>query len=326
MAPKQLAVLTLTAVSLAWQAHASAQDAGNYPSKTIKVVCAFPPGNSSDIAARLLGEQLQKRFGQPVIVENRPGASGIIAATAVQKAPADGYTLLMTSTSFVVNKAIIKDLSYDVQRDFAAVNLINSIPAVLLVNKAFPANNLKEFIAEVSRQPGKYSYGHVGVGTIQNMSMKLFQQRSNTSFNEVPYKGSAQAISDIAGGSLDMMFEAANSAYTLVEAGRVRAIVSTGPKRYSLLPNVPTLIESGLDVTVVGFTVLMAPAGTPAPILSRLNSALQTILNSSDTQAAMRKMGLEVYPQLDNVAVDKWLASEGEKWEKVAAAAKIPKQ
>jgi tripartite-type tricarboxylate transporter receptor subunit TctC len=298
----------------------------NFPTKPITIICAFPPGNSSDLIARLLSDQLSKRLGRPVVVDNRPGASGIIAASAVQKSQGDGYTLLMTSTSFIVNKAVLANVPYEVEKDFTPVTLINSIPAVLIVDKASPVKDFKDLLAQVRQRPGKMSYGHPGSGTIQNLSMKLFLQQVGGDILEVPYKGSVQAVTDINGGNLDMMFEAANAAYTLVQGGRVRTLVTTAPNRYSLLPDVPTLREEGIDVTVVGFTALMAPAGTPAEITGRLNREIQDILKMPEVTARVRNMGLENFPPMSPPEVAQWMKQEAGKWERVARTAKIPKQ
>ncbi|AZG11159.1 tripartite tricarboxylate transporter substrate binding protein [Pigmentiphaga sp. H8] len=298
----------------------------SYPSKPVRIVCAFPPGNASDIVARILGDQLSKRWGQPVVVENRPGASGIIAATAVQQAPADGYTLLMTSTSFIVNASVMKNVPYDVKKDFTGVSLINSVPVILLVSNRFPAKTMAQWVEEVKRHPGKYTYAHPGVGTIHNLTTKLLLQKTGTDVVEVPYKGSMQALTDIIGGSGDMMFEAANSAYTFVETGKVRALATSGPARYYALPDVPTLKESGVDISAVGFTALIAPAGTPRQIVDFLNGEVQIALKRPEVQETLKKSAMELYPPMDAQSVQAWLANESDRWAQVASMAKIPKE
>ncbi|NML47866.1 tripartite tricarboxylate transporter substrate binding protein [Ramlibacter sp. G-1-2-2] len=317
-------LLAAASASLAAVQPAGAADA--WPSKPITIVCAFPPGNASDLIARVLGEQLSARLHTPVLVDNRPGASGIIAASAVQKAVPDGHTLLMTSTSFIINKSVLLKVPYDADRDFTPVSLVNAIPAVLIVDKSSPANDFKELLAQIRQRPGKLSYGHPGAGTIQNLSMKLLLQHVDANVLEVPYKGSMQAVTDINGGSLDMMFEAANSVYTLVQSGRVRALATTSPTRYSMLPEVPTLRELGIDETVVGFTALMAPAGTPPEITARLNKMVEDIMKMPATQAREKTMGLENFPPMSTAEVGTWMKQEASRWENVARVANIPKE
>lgn len=317
-------LLAAAAATLAAPRPTLAGDA--WPNKPITIICAFPPGNASDLIARVLGEQMSARLHTPVLVDNRPGASGIIAASAVQKAAPDGYTLLMTSTSFIINKAVLNKVPYEADRDFTPVSLVNSIPAVLIVDKAFPAKDFKELMAQIRQRPGKLSYGHPGAGTIQNLSMKLLLQHVDANVLEVPYKGSVQAVTDINGGNLDMMFEAANSVYTLVQSGRVRALATTSPVRYSMLPEVPTLRELGVDETVVGFTALMAPAGTPPEITGRLNRMVEDIMKMPATLARERTMGLENFPPMGPAEVGTWLRQESNRWENVARVANIPKE
>jgi tripartite-type tricarboxylate transporter receptor subunit TctC len=297
-----------------------------YPNKTVRIICAFPPGNSSDLASRILSDQLQRRWKQAVVVENRPGASGIIAATAIQNAPPDGYSLLMTSTSFVINGSVMKSATYDIDKDFTAISLINSIPVVLLVRKDFPANTLTEFVDLVRQNPGKYSYAHPGVGTVQNMTMKLFMSKTGTRLNEIAYKGSVQAMTDIVGGFTDVMFEASNSAFTFVESGRVKALACSGPAPYFALPKVPTMKQSGVDVNVVGFTVIMAPGSTPRDVVDYVNGEIKTVLGTPEVIAAMQHAGFEVYPQMGAAEVGQWLLRESSRWEQVARAANIAKE
>lgn len=300
--------------------------AQHFPAKPVRIVCAFPPGNASDVVARIIAEQLSRRWGQSVYVENKPGASGILAAQAVQQAAPDGHTLLMTSTSFVVNNAVMKNVPYNVRNDFEAVSLINSIPVVLLVGPKFPANTMQEWLAEVKRNPGKYSYAHPGVGTIHNLTMKMLLQKTGTDILEVPYKGSVQALTDIMAGGCDMMFEAANSAYTYVEGGKLRALATSGPTRYYALPNVPTMKEAGIDISTVGFTVMMAPARTPSAVTDFVNAEVQLALKQPDVVATMKRVALELYPPMGAPAVQTWLAGQSERWAQIATAAHIEKE
>jgi len=302
---------------------AGAQD---YPNKPIKIIVAFPPGNAADIVARVLAEQLSPRLGQPVVVENRAGASGTIAAMAVVKSPADGYTLLMTSTSFAINAAVLANLPYDLERDFAPISMVNAIPAVLIVNKSFPADNIQQFLAEIKRNPGKYTYGHPGAGTMQNLAMKLFLNDTGTDIRDVAYKGSVQAVTDIMSGNLDMMFESGNSAANFVKTGRVKAIATSGPTRYFGMPEVPTVMESGLQFSVVGWTAMAAPANTPIAIVNRLNRELREILELPAVRERMVTLGFGIFPQNPPDEVRKAILAESRRWIAVAKAANIPKE
>lgn len=320
-------ILMMSATALAASAGlVPAHAQPSYPAKPVRIVCAFPPGNASDIVARILAEQLSKRWGQPVVVENRPGASGIIAATTVQQSPADGYTLLMTSTSFIVNASVMKNVPYDIKKDFTGVSLINSVPVILLVSNRFPAKTMAQWVEEVKSHPGKYTYAHPGVGTIHNLATKLLLQKTGTNVVEVPYKGSMQALTDIIGGSGDMMFEAANSAHSFVETGKVRALATSGPARYFALPDVPTLKESGVDISAVGFTALIAPAGTPRQIIDFVNGEVQIALKRPEVQETLKKSAMELYPPMDAQSVQAWLANESDRWAQVASMARIAKE
>lgn len=301
--------------------------AGPFPSHTVKIICAFPPGNSSDIAARLLAKALEKTWGRTVIVENHPGASGTIAASLVKDGIPDGHTLLMTSTSVAVNSAVMQNMPYDIDRDFSALNFINAISAVLLVSPNSNVQSLADLIRIAKTEPGKLSYGHPGIGTIQNMSAKLFMQKTGTALNEVPYKGSVEAVTDIIGGRLTMMFEADNSAFGLVHSGKLRALATSGPTRFFGLPDVKTMKEQGVDVDVVGFTVLMAPKATPSDVVAKINHDVDTALASPDVVAGMNRIGLAVYaPQMSAAQTQAQLLSDRDKWEGVARAAGIKKQ
>lgn len=308
---------------VAFSAASSAQD---YPSKPLRIICAFPAGNSADIIARVLSEQLSPRLGQSVVVENKAGASGTIAASAVLQAPADGYTLLMTSTSFAINSAVLKSVPYNLETDFAPVSMVSSVPAILIVNKDFPANTMPEFLDLVKRNPGKYTYGHPGVGTIQNMSMKLFARNAGIDVLEVPYKGSVQAITDIIGGSLDMMFEAGNSAASFVKGGKVKAIATSGPARYYGLPEVPTATESGSNFAVLGWIALVASAKTPPAVVDRLNKEVAEILEQPAIKEKMRGLGFDVYPQKSSAEFKQQLLGEEKQWNAIAKSAGMVKE
>jgi tripartite-type tricarboxylate transporter receptor subunit TctC len=295
-----------------------------WPRGMVKIICAFPPGNSSDIAARILAKELESRWGKTVIVENHPGASGTIAASLVKDARPDGQTLLMTSTSIAINSAVIARLPYEIDRDFAALNFVNTISAVLLVAPSCPAKNLAELIALAKEKPGALSYGHPGIGTIQNMSAKLFMQKTGVRLTEVPYKGSVEAVTDIIGGRLTMMFEADNSAYGLVKSGKLRALATTGAEPYFGLPDVPTMKQQGEDVNVSGFTILMAPKGVPADVVAKINKDVNDALVAPAVVTGMQRIGLSVAkPPMSAAQTQSTLLADRSQWETVAKAAGI---
>lgn len=314
------------AVGMGMLALAAGAHADDYPNKPIKIVCAFPAGNAADIIARVMAEQLSPRLGQPVVVENKAGASGTIAASAVLQAPADGYTLLMTSTSFAINSAVLKSVPYNLESDFIPISMVSSVPAILIVNRSFPANTFAEMLDLMKRNPGKYTYGHPGAGTMQNMTMKLFSRSFGVDVLEVPYKGSVQAVTDIVGGSLDMMFESGNSAAAFVKSGKVKAIATSGPTRYYGLPEVPTVGEAGNDFKVLGWIALVAPAKMPAPIVERLNKEVVALLQEPAVAEKMRGLGFDVYPQKSPAEFKAQLLGEERQWNAIALSAGISKE
>lgn len=303
---------------------APAYAASEWPRGIVKILCAFPPGNSSDLAARLLAKELETRWGKSVIVENHPGASGTIAASLLKDAQPDGLTLLMTSTSVAINSSVIAKLPYDIERDFSALNFVNTISAVLLVAPSCPAKNLADLIALAKAKPGSLSYGHPGIGTIQNMSAKLFMQKTGVKLTEVPYKGSVEAVTDIIGGRLTMMFEADNSAYSLVKSGKLRALATTGDQPYFGLPDVKTMKQLGEDVSVSGFTILIAPKATPADVVAKINHDVNDALAMPSIVAGMQRIGLTIaQPPMNAAQTQTTLVSDRDQWLTVAKAAGI---
>ena len=294
-----------------------AQD--NWPSKPIKLVVPFAAGGTSDILARHVGAQLQTALKQTVIVENKGGAGGVIGADSVAKSPADGHTLLLgTIATHAINPALSPNIPYNAAKDFSPILLLGSISNVLLVGPAEPARNAKELIARAKAKPGSIAFASAGQGTSQHMSGEMLKLLAGVDILHVPYKGSGPAIQDVIAGQVPMSFETVTVALPHIQAGKVRALAVTSAKRSPVLPDVPTLQETG----VAGFDVsswqgLFAPAGTPPAIVDRLNSELQKIIASADTKAKMEALGLAYTPNTPKQFAE-FQAAEQAKWAKVA--------
>lgn len=264
--------------------------AQDYPTKPLRMVVGYAPGGGTDMIARLMSQQLSTRLGQPVVVDNRPGAGGNIGSEVVAKAPADGYTLLMAANTVAINPFLYKDLAFDVARDLTGVAMIASAPVVVVMHPDVPIKSIAELIAYAKQHPGKLSYATPGVGTPQHLAGELFKSMTGTDIVHVPYKGGAPAMAAVAGGQVQMSFAAINSAQPLIQADRLRALAIGDAKR--LTPDgLPTIGE-----TVPGYEVpiwwgIMAPAGTPRPIVERLSRELGEIVKMPDVAAQMVKQG-----------------------------------
>jgi len=268
--------------------------AQNYPVKPIRIVVGFSPGGITDVLARLVARKLAEPLGQPVVVENRPGASTAIANERVATSPPDGYTLLMVGTSVTVLPSLRAKLPYDLERDLAPVSLIAVSPFVLLVHPSVPAHNLKQLIALARSQPGKLIYGSVGIGSPPNLMAELFNLMAKVKTVHVPYKGGAEAAVALASGQIDLYFSSLPSMLPLLEAGRVRSLAVTSVKRLSTLPSVPTLDESGLPgYDSINWNGVAAPSGVPKAIIARLNAEIGKVVNTAEMKESLNKQGME---------------------------------
>jgi tripartite-type tricarboxylate transporter receptor subunit TctC len=295
--------------------------AQGYPSKPIHLIVPFPPGGPTDIVGRLVGQKLAEGLGQPVIVENRAGAGGTVGSTAAAKAPADGYTLLYGSTStLAIAPSLYHDLAYDPRSAFAPISLVSRGAIIAAVNAQVPARNLREFIALAKKSPGKLSYASAGSGTPPHLAAELFKSIAGVDLLHVPYKGGAPAINDLVGGQVQAIFEGQVVLLPHIKSGRVRALAITGTTRDPALPDVPTFVEAGLPRYDAYFwSGLVAPAGTPAEVIAKLNSVLVRALNAPDAHDALMRQGLEpagTTPQ----QFAAFIASEIERWGRVAKA------
>ena len=249
--------------------------AQGFPSKPIRMVVAFPPGGSTDLAARALGEKLATALGQPVIVDNKPGASGNIGADFVAKSAPDGHTLLMAATSFATAPAFFPKLEWDPVKSFAPVSLVATVPIILVINPSVPANNPRELIAYSKAHPGKLNLASPGAATLTRLSGEMFKQVAGVDWVTVHYKGGPPAVADLLGGQSHVMFANISDVITMVKAGRLKALAVTTAKRSAVAPELPTLSESalpGFDVST--WQAVLAPAGTPREVVQRLNAEI----------------------------------------------------
>ena len=292
------AVLACVLAAVAALLPAGPANAQAYPSKAVKMVVPFPPGGSLDIAGRLIAQKLTDAWGQPVVVENRPGAGGNIGADFVAKSPADGYTILMGALStHAVNPNLYKSMPYDAAKDFAPISLIAITPNVLVVNAASPVTSAKEFIAYAKANPGKLSFGSGSNGSAGHLAGELFKVETGTDAVHIPFKGGAPATQALLAGDTQFMFDNLANAMAQVKAGKLRALAVTTANRSPLAPDLPTMAEAGLpgfDIsTWYGF---FAPAGTPPAIVAKWNAEVAKILNAPDVRAKFVADGAEPAP------------------------------
>ena len=298
----------------------------NYPNRSIRMVVPFAPGGGTDIVGRLLADSLAPALGTTVVVDNRAGGGSTVGTAIVAKATPDGYTLLLNTIDLSVSPALYKNLSYVPVRDFATVSLVAEQPNLMLAHPSLPARTLKEFIAHVRAHPGKLTYGSSGLGTTTHLATELLMQAIQCDMIHVPYKGIGPAVTAMLGNETTTLLSTFASALPHVKVGRLRAIAVTTLTRAPLLPDVPTIIESGL--AGYEFTVwygLVAPAGTPSAIVERLNKETVAQLNTVSVQQRFDAQGLTVTPSTSAQYTDK-LKSETAKWAKAARAAKIQPQ
>lgn len=295
--------------------------AETYPSKPIKMIVPFPAGGTTDILARIVGQELTKAWGQQVIVENRPGAGGNIGADAVAKSPADGYTLLMgTVGTHGINVTLYKKMPYDAVKDFAPITLVAAVPNLLVVHPSVPVKSVKELIDYAKAKPGKLSFASSGNGTSIHLSGELFKSMTGVDMTHVPYKGSAPAITDLLGGQVDLMFDNMPSILPHVKNGKLRALAVTTAKRSPAIPDVPTIAEAGVPgYEASSWFGILAPAGTPQPIVAKLNKEIVRILHSPEIKERLSGQGAEpVGDTPEQFAAH--IRAEIDKWAKVVKA------
>jgi tripartite-type tricarboxylate transporter receptor subunit TctC len=304
----------------------TAQAQTDYPARPVRIVVPSPPGGGTDIVARVLAQHFSKSLGQPFVVENKPGAGNMIGIESVARAPADGYTLLVVASTLALNSVLYKKVPYDPVRDFAPITLAATAPNVLIVNPALPAHSLAEFIALAKSKPGALSYGTPGIGTSPHLSMELLKSMAGIDVLHVPYRGTAAAVTDVIGGQIAVTFANALTAKPQVDAGRVRALAVSGPRRIDAFPAVPSVAEAGVPgYEAMQWYGMAAPAGTPAAVIARLHGEAVKALQSDDMK---EKLALDGAQPVGSSPAEfaALIKSELAKWTRVARAAEIPPQ
>lgn len=272
-----------------------AAQAQDFPTKPLRLVVPFPPGGSADVLARTIGARLTEAMGQPVVVENKPGAGGILGADTVAKAPADGHTLLFANTNIAINPSLYKSLPYDTSSAFAPVVLMVQVPNLLLVAEDVKASNVGELIALAKASPDKMNYASAGNGTFPHLAVELFKLQAGVAITHVPYKGAAPALNALLAKEVQVLSNDLVNAVQHVKTGKVRALAITGSKRSPVMPEVPTMAEAGLkDYVAVGWQGIMVPAGTPTSVIARLNSEINKALADPALRGNLSAQGLDV--------------------------------
>lgn len=313
---KTLAASMMVAGTLGFSASALAA----YPEKPIKMVVGFSAGGTTDVVARIMGKEIGDALGQPVVVENRPGAGSNIATELVQRSDADGYTLYMVAVTAAINQTLYKNVRFDLVNDFAPIALAVRVPNVLVVNPNVPAKSVKELVEYAKANPGKMNFASSGSGTSIHMAGELFKQSAGVDVVHIPYKGSAPAITDLVGGQVDYMFDNMPSAWPQVEAGKLRALAVTTSDRSDAAPDLPTMKESGFpDFDVSSWFGVIAPKGTPDEVVQKVNKAMRDALAKPEVRKQLADLGAmpaDTTPEQFGA----FIKSEVEGWAKVVKA------
>jgi tripartite-type tricarboxylate transporter receptor subunit TctC len=300
----------LLGLVLALSSPAQAQD---YPARTIKIIVPTGAGGITDILARLLGKSIGEQFGQPVVIDNRPGAGGTIGTRAVAQAEPDGYTLLMVFPSHAANPALYASLPYDSEKDFAPISMVTKVSEILLVPNSSPAKSVKELIELARRE--QLNYASVGVGSLAHLATELFLATAGVKMTHIPYRGVPQAQQAVMTGEVAAFFDTPITALPQARAGTVRALGISTAKRIAVAPDIPTIAEAGgFDYEVVGWNGILAPANTPRPIIDKLNKAIQTALKSPEMEKLLSEQGIEPagnspeeFAALMHADIEKWI-------------------
>jgi tripartite-type tricarboxylate transporter receptor subunit TctC len=315
MLSRRVAVASL---ALAWLVRAPAPaTAQDYPSRPVKIIVPFGAGGPADVYARVLAQHLQDQLKQSFVVENRPGAGSVIGTDAVAKSAADGYTLLLMSNTHTTNESLMPHKPFELMRDFVPVAPVNYSDLVMVVHPSVPAKTVQEFIALAKSKPGQLNYASSGPGTPYHMAGELFKAMSGTNIVHVPHKASGDARNSVAGGHVQMMFDAITTMAPLVKGGTVRALGTTGTKRSDLLPDVPTVAEAGVpgyEATI--WLGVMAPKGTPADVVNKLNSEINKVIERKEVREAWAKQGA-VPMHMNPQEFDAYLRKDIKKWAEV---------
>ena len=299
---------------------------GQYPSRAIKLIVPFPPAGATDIVGRIVAQRLSEQLGQPMVVENRPGAGGSLGSELAAKSAPDGYTLLIATSSTHSIGPSLQKLPYDAIRDFAPITHVANVPNVLVVSPALPAKNVKELVALAKSRPGQLNYASSGVGTIVHLNAELFKMLSGVDMVHVPYKGTALSIPDLASGAVAMLFDSLASAMPHIRSGKARPLALNADHRSPLLPEVPTLAEAGMpEFDRYTWFGLFAPAGTPRGIIARLQSETVAALKADDVLERFASVGAEPVGSTPEQFVER-IRSDAAGWAEVIRAANVKPQ
>jgi tripartite-type tricarboxylate transporter receptor subunit TctC len=300
----------LIAVATAAALCSGATLAQEYPTKPIRFIVPFGPGSATDGLARIIGQKMTEMWGQQVIVENRPGAGSVVGTALVAKSPHDGYTLLMVSASHAINATLYSKLPFDPVKDFAGVTPVALVPNILIVHPSLPVKSVKDLVALAKAKPGQFNYTSAGVGSNSHLNGELFRSTAGISIVHVPFKGFAEAITEIIAGRLEMTFAPSILAAQHIKAGKVRALAVGTSKRSSAFPELPTMVEAGVpDCVFDGWFAVLAPAGTPKPVIDKLNGAIANILRMPDVAKQLQNQGAD--PMIMTAdAFDKFIRAE----------------
>jgi tripartite-type tricarboxylate transporter receptor subunit TctC len=300
----------------------AADTAANYPQRPVRIVVGFPAGGNTDIISRAMGQKLTERFGQTVIVENRPGAGSMIGTDTVAKATPDGHTLLLVSGAFSTQAAVLKKLPFDPARDFAWITNAVVYPFAVIVKPDARTQSIADLIAVAKKSPGKLNYGSVGVGSVLHLAAELFSTHAGVEMTHIPFKGGSELVIELVSGRIDVVFETLTGAYPHVQAGKLNAIAVTSRERSQQLPNVPTVAQTLPGYEVTSYSGFAAPRGTPPAIIAKLNREMRLILELPDIRKRFTDLGGTVTPTTPD-EFGRHVAGEIVKWKKIASAKRI---
>jgi tripartite-type tricarboxylate transporter receptor subunit TctC len=308
--------IRLATVTLALPAIARVAAAEAYPSRPVRIVVGYPPGGPIDIVARLVGQALSERAGQPFVIENRPGAGGNVGAETVVRAPADGYTLLLVGSNNFINATLYDNLSFNFIRDIAPVSSVGRTPLVMEVHPSVPAKTVPQFIAYAKANPGKLNMASGGIGTPVHMAGELFKLMAGVSMVHVPHRGSAPALTSLMGGQVQVMFDTVSSSVEHIRAGTLQALAVTTATRLDVLPGVPTVAETLPGYEVISVQGIGAPRNTPPEVVKRLDTVLSSVLLDAKSRARFAELGIELFGT-GPAAFGRLIVDETDKWAKV---------
>jgi len=315
--------LLLKMILLALLTTVSMTQAQEWPARPINLIVSYPPGGTADLMARTIATPLGKILGTSIVVENKPGASGQIAASYVAKANPDGYTLMLDASSYSVNPSLFPKLPYDPNKEFKTLGILAQYPNVLLVNPSFPAKSVKELVAMAKAKPNSIAYASSGNGSAQHLAGALFEIQAGVEMQHIPYKGGGPALNDVLGGQVPVFFGSVASTKQYVETGKLNALAVTGKKRATSMPTVPTLAEAGVaGYEVYEWNGIFAPAATPAPILLKLSEAITKVMQTPEVKDKVISLGGEIFQGNANEA-DQFIKAQMAEWARLVKSGKI---